>query len=449
MNSLRMKLLFFSALLLLFVACAKEEIIPVVADFEITVVNDDYSVPVQIEIKNKTTGADTYQWTFEGATKTSSSEKDPAPLLYLNKGVFKITLAASNKDGSHDEKSIEIQIDAAMKVQIDWQMLGSDISPVTLRMLNTSLGATSYQWEFSGGEPQTSNDSTPQVKFTDAGEHLIKLTISNGRETYSTEKNVIVQPAMTVNFNWSVDAIDNDYQAPVLLHLLNQSTNAFSYQWTVQGAQPTVSTEENPDILFQNAGTYTVTLKSINDKETKTLQKQIIINEDKNLLTFDDIKLGINTAQSTVGCFFSSVLGKVLLKNEVNATNGSQIDFAYFGLNDQFNFNQFLSPDEVQTTAFLEIPNAIHTKIINSQELIGTQMTTSQFDAITNGSGFSGLNIIESNTGKSPFDNTIVPRIVLFQTSDGRKGAVKITGFVSAGQESYITATIKTQKISQ
>lgn len=433
--------------LALAVSCAKEEIIPVAADFEIRVVNDDYSVPVQVEITNKTTGADTYQWTFEGATQTSSSEKDPETRLYLNKGVFSISLTASNKDGSIDTKTIEIQIDAAMKADIQWEMLGSDISPVTLQMLNTSLGATVWQWEFEGGVPATSADSIPKVRFTEAGEHTVKLTITNGRETYSDTKTLTVQPAMTADFDWSVDAIDNDYQAPVTLHLHNLSTNAFSYQWTIQGATPAASTEENPDIVFANAGNYTIVLKSTNDKETKTVQKQVTINVDKNLLTFSNIHLGINTAQRSIGCFFSSVLAKVIKSNEVTAANGALIDFAYFGLNDVFNFNQFISPDEVQTTAFTEIPAAIHTKIINSQELVGIQLTAAQFDAIDYGNNFNSITVNESNTGKSPFNNSLLPRVALFQTADGRKGAIKITAFVANSTESYIVADVKVQKL--
>ena len=434
---------------LLFFSCVKEEAIPVVVDFEISVVNEDYSVPVQIKITNKTTGADTYQWTFEGATNTSSSEKDPEIRLYLNKGVFKISLMADNKDGESDTKTIEIQIDAAMKVDIQWEMLGSDILPVTLQMLNTSLGATEWLWEFSGGEPATSTDSIPRVRFVEAGEHTVKLTIFNGRETYSEEKTIVVQPAMTVDFDWTVDAIDDDWQAPLTLHLQNLSTNAFSYEWTVQGAMPYTSTEESPDIVFANAGNYTITMKATNDKESKTVQKQVTIHEDKNLLTFTDIQLGINTAQRTIGCYFSSVLAKVIKSNEVTAEIAPLIDFAFFGLNDDFTFNQFLSPDEVQTTAFTQINGAIHTKIVNSQELTGIQLTSEQFDAIDEGSDFNNIIIEETSAGQSPFDNSITPRVMLFQTSDVRKGAVKITNFVANGKESYITVSIKVQKKSE
>lgn len=436
----------FGILALIFNGCAVEEGIPVTADFTINVVNNDYSVPVKVEITNKSTGAETYEWSFEGATVESSTEKNPQLITYATAGVYKIKLKASNKDGNEDEKEIEIKADAAMNVDFEWQMQGSDISPVTLQMVDKSLGATQYLWEFEGGNPATSNVQNPNVVFTSAGDHVIKLTISNGLETYSTQKTVTVQPAMTVDFDWSIDFIDNDYQAPVLLHLNNMSTNAVSYEWIITGANPSTTTATSPDITFASAGIYTITLNATNDKETKTLQKQITIHPDTNLLSFSDVKLGINTAHSTIGCFFSSYLGTVIKQGEVTAANGSKIDFGFFGLNSSFSYNQFVSPDEVQNTAFSAIPNAMHTKIINSQELVGTQLTNSGFNAINSGSDFNSVNINETNAGKTPFNNSVVPRIILFKTEDGRKGAVKIKNFVSAGAGSYILVDIKVQK---
>lgn len=439
-------LFLFGILALISNGCAREEGIPVTADFTIKVVNNDYSVPVKVEITNKSTGAETYEWSFEGATVTSSTQKTPDPIIYTTAGVYKIKLKASNKDGNEDEKIIEVKADAAMKVDFEWQMQGSDISPVTLQMVDKSLGATQYLWEFDGGNPASSNAQNPSVVFTTPGDHTIKLTISNGLETYSTQKTVNVKPAMTVDFNWSVDFIDNDYQAPVLLHLNNLSTNAFTYEWTIAGASPSTTTATSPDITFSNAGTYTITLNATNDKETKTLQKQITIHPDTNLLSFTDVKLGINTAHSTIGCFFSSYLGTVIKQGEVTAANGSKIDFGFFGLNSSFSYNQFVSPDEVQNTAFTTIPNAIHTKVINSQELVGAQLSSSGFTSINQGSDFNSISVNETNAGKTPFNSSVIPRVVLFKTEDGRKGAVKIKDFVANGTSSYILVDIKVQK---
>lgn len=427
-------------------SCAREEGIPVKADFSITVVNNDYSVPVVVQITNRSTGADTYSWSFEGANISSSTENNPKPITYASKGVYKIILKASNKDGNSDTKTIEIQVDAAMKVDFDFQMQGSDISPVTLQMVDKSLGATSYQWTFDGGNPATSTDQNPKVSFSTPGTHTIKLTISNGKETYSTEKTITVKPAMTVDFDWSVDAIDNDYQAPVLIHLYNKSTNATSYSWSINGAIPAASTDISPNINLPTAGTYTISLTATNDKESKTIQKQVVVHPDTNLLTFTDVKLGINTAHSSVGSFFSSVLGKVVTKNEVNLNTGNLIDFAYFGFDSTFKHNEFVSPDAVQNTAFTVIPNAIHTKIINSQEGVGIQVSPSKFDAINDGSDFNNIIVKETAQGKASFNNSIVPRVVLFQTNDGRKGAIKIKGYIANGLESYILVDIKVQK---
>ncbi len=438
--------LFLPAIFLLS-SCAKEEIISVKADFSITVVNDDYSVPVRVEIDNKTTGADTYLWTFEGAVTEESKDKAPKAVYYNTPGTYKISLLASNKDGAQDQCSIEIQIDAAMSVDFDWLMQGSDIAPVTLQMVNTSLGATSYKWEFEGADLTESAEENPRITFLSEGEYAIKLTIMNGRETYSAEKSVTVMPAMTIGFDWTVDFVDLDYQAPVTLHTKNLSTNAFSYEWTFLNAPgDIVSTGQSPDITIASAGIYTLQLKAANDKESKTLQKQITVYEDKNLLTFTNIKLGINTAQADIGCFFSSVLGKVLTKSEITNQTGSKVDFAFFGLDNSFSYNRFISPDKVQQTAFETIPNAISTKIINSQELAGVLLTAGGFDAVDEGNDFSLLDISETAKGLTPFNNTQNNRIILFQTGDGRKGAVKITGYVSNGRQSYILADIKIQK---
>lgn len=143
----------FFLIIILYNGCAKEVSIPVKADFEISIVNNDYSVPVTVEVNNKSTGGDNYEWSFEGATVLNSGKKTPDPIIYVKAGNYKIILKVSNKDRNKDEKVIEIKVDAAMKPDFDWQMQGSDIAPLTLQMQDKSLGATQYAWEFEAGNP--------------------------------------------------------------------------------------------------------------------------------------------------------------------------------------------------------------------------------------------------------------------------------------------------------
>ena len=65
---------------------------------------------------------------------------------------------------------------------------------------------------------------------------------------------------------------------------------------------------------------------------------------------------------------------------------------------------------------------------------------------MTNDTPLQGFTITETVAGLQPFDNSSMPRIVLFETADGREGAVKIKNFVTDGANSYIETDIKIQK---
>lgn len=445
------KYCFYIIFILLLINCSKEEAIPVNTDFTIEVIDNDYSVPVLISIKNNTSGAESYEWKFEGAIPEISTKKNPGTIKYNQKGIYKIILTASNADGNSDKKELEIQIDEAVEVDFDFEVLNNNNPPVEVKLINNTSGATSYEWIFENGSPATSNLQNPQnITFNTPGSHKILLKVSNGRETHELEKIVTVAEDLVVDFDWEVDFKDSDYQAPVSIATLNKSIGALSYEWQIDNANPNTSTEETPVILFENEGVYSITLTADNGKKTKSITKQITIFENTNLRVFNDVKLGINTAHNSnvIGALFSTISGEVYKKEQMNQDNGYLIDIAYFGLTSAFTFNQFLSPDEVQNKTFEAIENAQHTKFINSQELCGcgVNFTSAQFDALVDDSILKSLVITENSGGKKEFDNSLTPRIILFETQDGRKGAIKIKEFNDVSTESYIVVDIKVQK---
>jgi len=66
---------------------------------------------------------------------------------------------------------------------------------------------------------------------------------------------------------------------------------------------------------------------------------------------------------------------------------------------------------------------------------------------MTNDAMFATMPVDFSSGGWLQFTNNQVPRVVLFKTNDGRKGAVKIKQFVQNGADSYIVTDIKVQKV--
>jgi len=138
----------------------------------------------------------------------------------------------------------------------------------------------------------------------------------------------------------------------------------------------------------------------------------------------------------------------VFTQNEITEDNGEDIDFVYFGLNNRFTRNIFVSPNNLNETTFIPIPNASTTTIINNVEACGceSQLTSLEFDNMNNDDVLNSLPITDTPELNLSFDNTVVPRIVVFKTADGRKGAIKVNRFVENSTNSYIEIDIKVQK---
>lgn len=436
---------------ILLTACSKEEAVPITADFSIQVVDNDYSVPVQVKITNNTEGADMYNWFFIGASPTSSDIKNPGTITYTEPGNYTIKLEASNQDGISESKEIVVPIDAAIVIGFTTEILVDNFPPLELVITNTTVGAESYSWVFQEGDPKASSVQHPSnVIFNSSGEHTIVLEVSNGLETYKTEQTITVAPHIVSAFDYEVAFEDDDLQVPVTVTMQNNSVSATNYTWTFEGGNPSSNTEENPTITFSNPGTYVLKLGATNGKETKTVSKSITVVSNTNIRFFKDVHLGINTAHTSnvIGAFFSNSTREVYKKEMINSDNGAFIDISFFGLNQNFTFNKFIAPDAVQNVTFDVIPNATHTKFINVQESCDCEasMTVAAFDNITDDTLLAALTITETTEGLQEFDNSLVPRIVLFETHDGRKGAIKIKDFVNDGVDSYIIIDIKVQK---
>ena len=406
---------------------------------------------MQVVITNTTQGAETYNWSLTGATPSRSTDRNPGTITYSEAGDYTIRLEASNQDGSMDAKEVSISVDATLIVGFTIDILENNFPPMQVSVNNTTQGAHTYHWMFENGNPESSTDQHPDpILFNNPGEYTISLEVRNELEIYQTEQTVTVAPHLVAAFDYEVSFKDEDFEAPVSVTLMNNSISAAQYNWTFTGGTPPTSTAKNPMVTFSNPGTYTLQLEATNGKETQAVSQEITILPNTNLRTFKDIELGINSAHNSnaIGAFFSTITGEVYKQEDVNDANGSVIDLAFFGLNPNFTFNKFISPDKVQTLTFTAIPNATHTQFINLQESCGcsASLSAAAFDSMIDDTLLAGLTITETTAGLQDFDDSVVPRIVLFETEDGRKGAIKIRDFVKDGVHSYVRVDIKVQK---
>lgn len=426
----------------------KGQAIPVNISVTDSVLDNQFTVPVKVVFTNNTSGADSFKWSFPGGTPSLSDKRNPGTILFEKAGDYTVTLEAWNED-ERKTRQFTLHLDSAVQIGFDTTILVNYFAPVQVQIVNKTSGGSTFNWTFQGGTPATSTAANPpSIRFDSAGAHTITLQVSNGGQIYTLSKTVNVLPPLTSSFTVIPSFDNDDYQAPLHASLHNTTISGLHAQWACPGATISNAAANSPDILFPNPGTYQVTLTAGNDKETKSITQSVTVLPNTNLRVLSGVKLGINTAQGSVGCFYSTKLRKVFTKNDQPDTAGKWIDIVFFGLNASFTYNKFLTPDSISYYAFTAIPQANPTVFINAQEQCncGIGMSATDFDNMTDDALLQALNISSTSSDWHNFDNTVAPRIVLFQTYDGRKGAIKINQFVPNGTGSYILADIKVQK---
>ncbi|MBN1187713.1 MAG: hypothetical protein JXB49_35895 [Bacteroidales bacterium] len=155
---------------------------------------------------------------------------------------------------------------------------------------------TSWDWKITPeasvtfADTCTSSSRNPRIIFNDPGTYTIRLITSNvyGSDTL-IKTNIVEVNDIVADFKYSGSLCTSD----IISFQDNSSCNPTSWEWTITPntciyTNGTDSLSQNPDVIFQNAGTYSIKLKAFNsfgiDSITKsiTLANELIIGTDKN-----------------------------------------------------------------------------------------------------------------------------------------------------------------------
>ena len=428
-------------------ACLQEENIPVQADFSFVVADAMKTAPATVTLINTTAGADSYQWTFEGATPISSNKKDPGPIVYHKAGTYKIRLAAWN-DHEQSERELMIQIDSAVALDFATEILVNDFAPATVNIINHTNFNAPHEWTFEGGSPASSTEAHPgQVVFTEAGEHRVTLKIVNGSFVVTSTQIVSVKPPLTPDFTIEPVIEDLDYEAPLRANLQNTTVSGLTYEWkSSAGGVIAESNATNTTVQFNAAGTYTVTLTASNGKETKSASHEIVVKPNSNLYTLTNVKFGVSAAHNTIGCFYASSQFDVVTSNEISDGVATAVTFGFYAINSSFDYCRFIAPSKAEEFGFAPVPSATQAWFVNVIENTSLVFSEKNFTDMVTDAPLKSLSIKSNDTGTAHFTNDTKPRVVLFETQDGRKGAMLLKAFVANGTESYVLADLKIQK---
>jgi PKD repeat protein len=440
--------IFILTIILQFYSCHTEQTIPVEIDVDLHIRDDNHTSPLSVTIENRTKSASSFHWTFQEGEPATSTKKNPGTIVFTKPGEHIITLEAWN-DGDRTLKEYTVRIDSAVTAGFKAEVDINNYAPAVFHITNLSSGGSTYKWTFEGGEPSSHNgQNPPNVIYTNQGTYTVHLTIDNGSATFTSEQEITVREPLDASFSIIPSFEDtDDMEAPLRATFNTHLQGVESLWWECSGVTITNNTSTDAGIYFPVAGQYTVYLNVSNGKDTRQVSQDITVMANTNLRTHKDLKFGVSTASETIGSLYSTKRRRIFKTSEVNSNNGSLIDIAFFGLNDDFTYNQFVSPDKMDETTLPEIPNAQPTKFINKTELGSVSLTPDQFNTMATDALLKNLQISTVSYGDEFFTATLLPRVVLFETSDGRKGAILIKKIVSSGTENpYILTDIKIQK---
>ncbi len=240
---------------------------PPTADFSF-VQNGDCA-PATVQYTNESSSNTTsVKWIFLGGTPSTSTQFNPL-VTYSTPGTFDTRLIAFSPGGSDTMTWPQIVTigepsDAAFLIATNG---------MTVDMENQSTGSDSYLWLF--GDGQTSTEINPSHTYSAFGTYTISLISMNecGNDTMS----IVIVLSTVPNAFFSYDI--HSGCVPMTVHFIDQSqNNPTSWLWSFDGGEPLSSTLQNPVVVYNTPGDYTVSLRVENTQGSDVLTLMDLIN---------------------------------------------------------------------------------------------------------------------------------------------------------------------------
>ena len=241
---------------------------PVTADFSVT--NADGCADLVVNFTNNSSdNVVSYFWEFEGGSPATSTAENPT-ITYSSAGNYDVMLIVSHPQ-STDTLVIEDAVQVSDVPTADFNFLNNQLE---ISFNNLSIDGDVFNWNF--GDGTTSTEINPVHIYDETGTYTVVLTAENECGTTTATSEVIVSELPSAAFI----AEDTEGCGPFNVQFVDQSSdNSTSWLWTFEGGNPSTSAEQNPEVVYNAAGSYDVSLivTSLSGQDTITLVDYITV----------------------------------------------------------------------------------------------------------------------------------------------------------------------------
>jgi PKD repeat protein len=241
-------------------------------------------VPLKVQFNDLSTGyPTTWNWNFgDGAIVSgkNSSIKNPTH-TYSAVGVYTVTLKVSSATsfGSITKKNY-ITVGNGLQAAFTTNP-SQGIAPLTVQFNDTSIGTpTEWLWDFGDGNSSTLNN--PVHIYTQTGNYIVKLIVSNNIDSNTT----VISSAVNVSsVNIPVaDFNSNVTSGKVPLNVqFNDLSTGNPTVWNWDFGDEASSTTKDPMHIYLAAGVYNVTLRVSNSAGWGNITKKDYITVGNGL----------------------------------------------------------------------------------------------------------------------------------------------------------------------
>lgn len=208
---------------------------------------------------SSTSGVNVWQWTIESGTPSTSTARDPGKVCFDAPGSYTIKLVVSNgllSDSTMRTLTVvDCPLPEARFITVDTVCMKTPV-----QIMDSSLRATSWQWEFEGGTPSSATGKdVSNLTFEQPGVYTIRLIASNDQGADTAYRRIVVESCLEPEAALLHDSLVCITEC---IDFSDRSTGTpRSYKWYFEGGVPTYSESKDPKgICYPTVGRYSVKL---------------------------------------------------------------------------------------------------------------------------------------------------------------------------------------------
>ena len=163
-----------------------DDVLPPQSAAEFSASATEVAIGETIQFTNNSQNATAFKWSFgDGTTSTQVSPTKS----YSSSNIFLVTLVSTGAGGS-TISNMEIIVTPASSFKVEDEE--NLVAGIPVQFTNTSIGATSYSWDFGENANSTSTEENPTFTYSSQGTYTVSLTATTIYGSNTSTKEITV-----------------------------------------------------------------------------------------------------------------------------------------------------------------------------------------------------------------------------------------------------------------